>query len=429
VRHARSGALFHALRCVVIALLASHPRAANAHALRMHGVQEQTVAGEWRYVVPPDGAAQRSPPESPLLLSPQVPEGLELELDPHDHDLWFAQIRYGDPGSVRIAIAVDRRKGADPVLYVDSQRKRTLGESERVVGQDGHWETTLAVSALDGRDAKLVPRRVSFRLGRTGFLLAYATLGYLEGEVEIEGRKLSARRVDADGNGFLTDAGDRIWIDLDGDGRWSPFDEQFGFAPLLHLGGARYALHSDRLGAALKIEKIEGVGRVRFRLNDAAGQPRKDVQALHAILVGKDGSAVGVEGHDVAVEAPVGEYRIGMVTLTLEDKQKSESWSFVFSEPGRDRDFAWRAVARVAELVIDPIGQLDFKAALDFEPNAVQAGDKLVARPSLHTADGLLINSCSRGSISSRWGSTPTARTVLLARDRVQLDEASSGFA
>jgi hypothetical protein len=384
-------------------------------------------SGEWRYVVPPEGAAHRSPQESPLLLSAHPPEGVELDLG--DRDLAFAQIRYGDPGSVRIAVAVERRKDGDPVLYVDARRKRTLTESDRVEGKDGHWETMLEVSAGDGAEPKLVPRRVSFRLGRTGLFLAYATLGYLEGEVEIDGKRYAARRVDADGNGFLTDSGDRIWIDLDGDGRWSPFDEQFLFAPILHLNGERYALHSDRLGTSLSIEKIEGVGHVRFRLTDANGQARKDVQALHAVLVGKDGSAVGVDGHDVAVEAPVGEYRIGVVTVTLADKQKGEPWSFVFSQSGHERDPVWRAVARDADLVVDPIGALDFKPELEFDAGDVRAGDKLIAQPRLHTVDGLLINTCYRGTNTARWGSSPNARLLLLGRDRVVLGEADTGFA
>jgi hypothetical protein len=147
------------------------------------------------------------------------------------------------------------------------------------------------------------------------------------------------------------------------------------------------------------------------------------------VLVGKDGSAIGVEGHDVAVEAPIGEYRVGMVTVVAEDAKKGEAWSFVFSGNDRDHGAEWRAVARDAEIGVDPIGELDFAAGLDFEPDSVHAGDNLVVRPLLHTHGGLLINSCARGSSTVSFRDTMVARTLLVARDGTVLDQASSGFA
>jgi hypothetical protein len=82
---------------------------------------------------------------------------------------------------------------------------------------------------------------------------------------------------------------------------------------------------------------------------------------------------------------------------------------------------------RDGELVIDPIGTLDFQPHFQFEADAVQAGDKLIVTPSLHTADGLLVNTSSRRA--SGWGSELRARTLLEAPGGAVLDQSDSGFA
>jgi hypothetical protein len=400
----------------------------------MHCLLASIVLGlcpaEWRYVVPPEGEAFHSPLESPLLLSNAVPEGLEVHVEAQGPGFAFAQIRYGDPGSPRVALALDRPKDGSLVLYADANGDRALEPAERLEGHGPSWELTLSAWAEDEKQVERVPHRVSIRVGRTGLLLGYATLGYLEGQVEIAGKRRAARRVDADGNGFFTDARDRLWIDLDGDGAWSAFEEQFLYAPVLRLADARYALHSDRLGRSLGVEKIEGIGHVRFRLPAADGTARKDVLNLQATLIGKDGSSVGVRGHDAPVEAPIGEYRIGALTLTLAAQGAGEPWSYVFSEPGGRETLAWHPLARDGELVLDPIGKLDFKVEpRSGEPRA-KPGEALSARIWLFSGDGLLINSCYRGSSDGAWGgSGPRASLRLLGPNGGVLDQADSGFA
>lgn len=388
------------------------------------------ATGEWRYVVPPQGEDFHAPLESPLLLSDEVPEGLQVDVQPQGPGFSFAQIRYGDPGSPRVAIALDRPTEGGLVLYVDANNDRALEPEEKLAGHGPSWELTLSAWAEEGGKLERVPHRVSIRVGRTGLVLGYATLGYLEGQVEIGGKLRDARRVDADGNGFFTDARDRLWIDLDGDGRWSAFEEQFLYAPVLRLADARYALHSDRLGRALALEKIEGVGHVRFRLPAADGTPRKDVLNLQATLIGKDGSSVGVRGHDELVEAPIGEYRIGAFTLTLAAPGGAEPWTYVFSEPGGRETLAWHPLARDAELVLDPIGKLDFKVEPRPGGPRVLPGDALGTRIWLFSGDGLLINSCYRGSSDgARRGTGPRASCRLLSASGSVLEQADSGFA
>lgn len=386
-------------------------------------------AGEWRYVVPAEDDVSTRAPEMPLLLSPEAPEGLEVAVVPRSGELLFAQIRYGDAGSVRIAVALDEKPGEDPILYVDANRDRRLEPGERVAAGPSGWRTTLTISEGPLASSPSVAREVSFRLGHTRMVLGYATLGWVEGRLDVGGRECTVRRVDGDGNGFLTDAHDPIWIDLDGDGKWSPFEEQFLFAPVLRVGDARYALHSDRLGGSLTSEKVEGVGHIRLLMTAADGKPRKDVLALQVVLSGKDGTAVGVIGHDVPIEAPIGDYRITTVNLTLADAKKGAPWSYVFSEGGRKGDAVWHHLDRDAEIVLDPIGALQFEGGLDPHAGRMSGGSSFLVKPRLYTGDGLLVNTTYRGTSTSGYVSSPRARIALQDRAGNTLVQSDSGFA
>lgn len=381
----------------------------------------------WEYVVPGADAAPAQP-WTPLLLSDTAPDDVEVELAPRG-PVRFGELRYGDASSPRITVALVEPEGAPPLLYVDADRGRVLDERDLLAGDGTSWRTTLQVF-VGPLGARRVARQVGFQLGRTRVLLGYATLGHVEGEVDLDGRRVRARRVDADGNGFVSDAGDRLWLDLDGDGRWSAFEEQLSCAPILWLGGRRFALHSDRLGEELELAPIEGTGRVRFELPPLAGELARRVDALQVLLVGEDGSAVGVGAHGEALEAPVGRYRLGTLTLTLPDAQGGDPWTYVFSDGAGVGEPRWYELERGGELEIDPIGALRLVAVVETSAGAVVAGSSWIVSPRLHTGDGLLINACYRGNRPGTLGARSCGASVrLLAPDGTLLDESRSGFA
>src|SRR5262249_48659390 len=156
-----------------------------------------------------------------------------------------------------------------------------------VAGQNGTWRVPLDV-AVAGDRTELEPRAVLFQLGRVSRTLSFATCGYLEGRTKLGDRTVVIRRVDGDGNGFFSYPEDRLWIDLDGDGRWDPLQEQFLFAPVLSFGTTRYAVRSDPLGRRLAFERLEGTGTLRFVVQSLALAAR--VENLTATLLGRDGS-------------------------------------------------------------------------------------------------------------------------------------------
>ena len=98
---------------------------------------------------------------------------------------------------------------------------------------------------------------------------------------------------------------DRLWIDLNGDGRFDPSAEQFLFATVLNLDGARYVVRSDELGSRLAIEPLIGVGTLRLAWKAgrlAIEQPAVPSSCI-ATALGRDGSVFGLSGTEPAYGA------------------------------------------------------------------------------------------------------------------------------
>jgi hypothetical protein len=261
-------------------------------------------------------------------------------------------------------------------------------------------------------------------VGRT---LSLATCGYLEGEVRLGDCSVAVRRVDGDGNGLFADPQDRLWIDLRGDGRWDPLEDQFLFRPVLSLGPARYAVSSDGLGRRLAFRKLEGTGAVRLALQPPALAER--VEELTVTLMGRDGSVFSLRGRDARATLPVGDYRLSVLTLTLKDPRGGPPWSFVFSDQGGRRPHRWHKLAKGGRLVLDPVGKLELLAELDKEDGRCRAGQELAVRPALYTGDGLLIATADRGSTDP--GGRPggcAAEVVLASAEGKPLSTGASGF-
>lgn len=384
-------------------------------------------AGDWSYVVPPEEG--RRPPLCALPLSNEPPEELRVQVEFTGEWQRYGMLRYGDPDSTRIAVVLDHRSLRDFDLYVDVDRDLAIDAADRVEGTERSFELALAVATRDaeGRD-QLVPRRVLFEQGRSGAVFGVATLGGLEGEIELGGKRVRVLRRDGDANGFFSDAHDQLWIDRDGSGEFAPLAELFVVQPILSLAGERFTVRTDRIGTDLALEPLEGTGRVRLELMGPEGVPRTDVDELQALLVGRDGSAVLASTVGGPTEVPVGEYRLGVVTARIKAAGGTGVWSFVFSEGFGGSELRWHEVAKDAELAIDPVGELAFRL-VTMSPTT-SPGGRLSARPTLHTADGLRVNSAYLGREAPAWGGGGLQATVELIDSGGTLRAtASSGFA
>ncbi len=424
------------------------------------------VSPEWRFELPAPGDPFEHAPFRALVLSREKPEDL-IENASYRGDRAkrrYVQIRFGSPGSIRVTVVLDEVGAGEADLYVDADRNRKIDERDRVrvsdtgptptagsgAGRERIWRLPLNVEMIDKDVTQTIPRAVIFRLGLSGRTLGYAAAGYLEGTVRLENtnesqgngpanstpnqvRTIAARRVDGDGNGLAADAQDRLWLDLNGDGHFDPAAEQFLFATVLNLAGARYVVRSDELGTRLAFETLAGVGTLRLALkgNGVATVARADSNAaeLHATALGRDGSVFGLSGTESAT-VPVGEYRLGTVTVAMGDPGGGERWSFVFSDNGAKGEPKWYKVEKDATLSIDPIGTPSFEIKVVEELKAIKAGDDINVQTAMYTADGLLINVGYRGApVSPALQESLGARIALTTADYQTLATAHSGFA
>jgi len=142
----------------------------------------------------------------------------------------------------------------------------------------------------------------------------------------------------------------------------------------------RCALKAD---VAVVTQPVEGTGKARLALRRSPGL----VAELTATLVGRDGSAIGLFGAGAEATVPVGEYRLGTVTLAL---------------------------------------TTDLEGSGPRKPS-----DTLKLRPGLFTAAGLLIVTSYRGTPTTTGSDDdgPMATIALADGDGRPLDLARSGFA
>ncbi len=297
----------------------------------------------------------------------------------------------------------------------------------------------LDIALVENETVRTIPRAVVLRLGASGQTLGYATAGYLEGTVMLGGKKepkddkshesvLAARRVDGDGNGFLADTQDRLFLDLNGDAQFSSASEQFLFNTVLNLEGSRYIVRSDELGSRLAIDPLEGTGTLRLAVKDRKdGSGVKPVE-MRATAIGRDGSVFALSGVEPAT-VPVGEYRLSNLTLSLDDANRGQSWSFVFSDGLWSGPPHWYKVEKDATVTIDPVGQPTFELRRFDSSKVDRPGDDIVVQPALYTGDGLLIIVAYCGApVSPSTQELLGARLALLTHDGQTLATAHSGF-
>jgi hypothetical protein len=381
----------------------------------------------YRYVVPGTNDPFHHPPLRALAMSDEKPEDLKEEVSYRGKKQRYAQLRYGNPASTRVAIVVDEIAPGEVDLYVDTHRQRAITTKDKVAGDKMTWQLPLEVAMVEGDVLKLTPRKVMFRYGRATRSLSYATCGYVEGQARVGDKLMAVRRVDGDGNGFLTDPQDRLWLDLDGSGRWDPLEHQFPFAPIVTLNKVRYAVKSDPLGKHLALAKVEGTGVIRVAIPKLPGGGA--VEDVTLTVLSRDGIVATLQGKDAEMVLPVGEYRCTTLLLTLKEPQNGRFWGYLFSSNGADRE-EWRPLAKDAVLSLDPVGKVMLTCPVGDDGKCI-SGAQLQVRPGLYTGDGLLITTAYQGREMPALGlgDGPQAKIFLKPSDGTILDQAASGFA
>jgi hypothetical protein len=400
----------------------------------------------WRYVLPAPGDPCEHAPFRALVLSRDKPEELIEKVtyrgDPARRR--YAQVRFGSPSSTRVTVVVDAVGTGEVDLYADADRNLKIDDRDRLAmsssaagpRRERIGRLPLDVAIVEQDSVRTIPRAVVFRLGASGQTLGYAAAGYLEGKVALgagdkdnkPARSLAARRVDGDGNGLLADAQDRIWIDFNGDGNFDATSEQFLYTSVLNLDGSRYVVLSDELGTRLAFEALVGTGTLRLGFKGKGPSTDGKAVEMHATAIGRDGSVFALTGSEPAI-VPAGEYRLGSLTIALDDPKSGQRWSFVFSDGMARGQPRWYKVEKDNAVTIDPIGTPSFEIALRDQVGAARPGADVAFRPALFTGDGLLIIVAYCGNpVSPATQELLGARIALMTADGKTLATAHSGF-
>lgn len=384
----------------------------------------------WRYVVPDPGQPMEHPPLVSISLGDNKPEIVKSE-PKYRGNVHYGLLRYGSPNSPQVTVVVDDAGRDDFDLYVDADRSGHIDREQIAAGQ-ARIRRSAAVSEVSyqNQPAEQHPRQIVLRRGITGKSIGVATLGYLEGHVQVAGQSLACRRVDGDANGLYADLRDRIWLDLNADGKWDPFSEQFPMTPVMVLFGKRYAVRSDQGGTRLALEEITGEGTIKLVLATLA--PGAKIRSIEVSLMGDDGSAYAVRADDAAIKVPEGGYAVRAVQLSIEQPDDKRPWNFQFTRNDLPTAEQWQRVKKGEEISLDPVGPLVLSAESPQLDQPVTAGTDITVRPRLTTAGGLWITNCDFNEQPlESWdrGKENCAETILCQTDGSRVSSHTSGFA
>lgn len=401
--------------------------------------QPQQVGGQWVYTVLPDNKQMLVPQFGPVVFSDARPDRCRESAAYRGRSRRFAQIHYGEELSNRVILVLDEVNSRDADLYVDANRNGTIEPKERAAridwpngrlavsaaGADQYWRVQIAAETLRGDTAQYDMRQILIRRSGSSGTVAMATLGFVAGKVAIDGRLVAARRIDGDANGLFADPADRVWLDLNGDGLWDPFTEQFPFEPMLRLKGRLYAMAGDRLGRQFRLEPVLAQGAVR--LVPTTLPPGTKVRRLETMLVGQTGSVLAIKG-DREIAVPAGRYKLGSVLITVEGGSWSKAWTFAFSRVGDEPTDRWYDVRQGAVTPIDPIGKVALRFKRDDLPAAHTGVQSMLVDAALTTGEGLIANAATIGDVDPRTFDTRTAARFRLTADGKVVSEATTSF-
>jgi hypothetical protein len=370
---------------------------------------------EARYAVPAPDSPHEHAPLRALATSDDKPAGVKVEVKPQGR-MRYAQITFGSPGSLPIALAVDDVGPAVAHLYVDAERTGAISAASKVSGDKGVWRVPLDALVIQGKNKTFLPRTLLVKYQRFTRTLAVATCGHIEGTVRLGDKKIRYRRVDGDANGLFADRDDQLWLDLDGDGQFAPRNQRFLWCPVVSIGNSeqtRYQVRGDAIGKHLALEPLVGEGILRVKFTNpklADGLKETSISVVDQL-----GSVYPLDLHG-DTRLPVGVYRFHALDATWQ--RNGSSWRFIFLNPMDGAPAAKMDLRKDATVTGDPL------AGLKVMLTAKKADDSVCIESAIRTPGGLILYRCARD------GNWEQARARLTVRDGTgrEIGRTETGF-
>jgi hypothetical protein len=255
-----------------------------------------------------------------------------------------------------------------------------------------------------------------------------AIRGYIESQINIEGKPFKVYLLDGDADGCFHHVGiDRLWMDINRDGRIDSLVETFFLGSGIDIGGNLYLLKTNGMGDKIEIlRRPKNVGSVRIDLIQGAKvRPRE----LVLNLVSEWGEWVQLRQIDKIETLPVGRYWVVDLEFQLDDGDQ-ETWSYHFSSTGNKLDL------EVQEKGINQYELLP-QLRIHFQMESLAERKGAVVKPWIASSNGLTMCSCNKGIVNFFGGekekSTYTwteAKAVIRLNEAgsLKLDEQKTGF-
>lgn len=306
-------------------------------------------------------------------------------------------------------------------LWIDCNGDGRYDKSERLDFAAGKLKADIEVS-LSGKDGtKRAKRSATIRKQTTGDSLLWAVRGFTSGAIELNGKQLRAMLVDGDADAcFDTSIADRIWIDLDGDGKFDGLTEQFLIGTPVTFGARTFLIKPDSDGLGVQIrERPNERGDIRLTLGKKVAKP----EGFSAQLVGEWGELITINDLDRPQPVPVGKYRLYGLTMSLRD-DAGRMWSYRFEGEQKYN----LEISAKKELRVGLFENVTFDVVVAAPPDGVAPGKPINVTPCLKIASGLELVDCQIGDNQLRFAS-PEAKVKLLDSGGTVLDQTESGFA
>lgn len=278
-------------------------------------------------------------------------------------------------------------------LFVDLDRDRKLTPAE------------LIESSTDDPDVWLVDLKAEFvpsegetfhqqqqlrvRYLPAGNRLAISASGSMTGVVDFANRQRLAKYVDRNANGRWFDAGDRLFVDFNGDGKLDPVLERVPCQGTRMIAGQLYAIAGDSTGRRLKINAVNDRGSLVPVISLA--DPTAKVISIDASVASDSGIQFPVAALDVPVEVPVGTWNVASLRITVQGESGTYSFDFATANPSANP----MVIERDSTAELDLLGDLKITAGKTTLQQADSA-TRLVT-PMLRSGSGLFLTNSRRG--------------------------------
>ena len=321
----------------------------------------------------------------------------------------FGDLRLGSGGASRRAVVWHQETGT---LWLDADGDGRFIKTERHTLGKEPLEIPISFAAV--QRTLIVKRR--------GDGIAYAVRGYMAGTIALGGKAFAALLADGDADGCFDSAtADRVWIDLDDDGKFDPLTEQFPLGSALTHSGTAYLIRPDASGMKVIVrERPSEAGSVRLTVTRA---PKSEVVELTAQLVSEWGELVTISAADKAHSLPAGRYRIDGVRLRLKDSD-GRVWSYRLHgsrEPVLQ-------VRKDKETVFDATEGLRIVVELAADGDGVKPGQNVRVRPDVVTIAGLSMSECDVTDVGGGYGRPVRATIRLAGPGSAPVDEVEAAF-